>query len=94
MQSLFDTQQWLYNELDTAKKLGNLNEFLETPKLFAENLNPKFALRDYQRCFCEVFLTLENKEKRKPIEPAFSIWLHSGKTLKQALVCYTLFYKQ
>ena len=66
MQSLFDAQQWLYNELDTAKKLGNLNEFLETPKLFAENLNPKFALRDYQKdAFAKVFLQWKIHRKRQ-----------------------------
>ena len=36
-------------QLDTAKKLGNLNEFLETLNCLNENLNPKFALRDYQK---------------------------------------------
>ena len=95
MQSLFDAQQWLYNELDTAKKLGNLNEFLETPKLFAENLNPKFALRDYQKdAFARFFYYLAKyPQKETPIHLLYNMATGSGKTLIMAgLILYL--YKQ
>ena len=95
MQSLFDAQQWLYNELDTAKKLGNLNEFLETPKLLDENLNPKFALRDYQKdAFARFFYYLAKyPQKETPIHLLYNMATGSGKTLIMAgLILYL--YKQ
>ena len=95
MQSLFDTQQWLYNELDTAKKLGILNEFLETPKLVAKNLNPKFVLRDYQKdAFARFFYYLgKYPQKETPIHLLYNMATGSGKTLIMAgLILYL--YKQ
>ena len=84
-------QQWLYRELDTVKKFGNLNEFLETPKLLSENLNPNFELREYQKeAFARFFFYFEKYPKKEiPIHLLYNMATGSGKTLIMAgLILY------
>ncbi len=84
-------QQWLYQKLDNAKEFGNLDQFLETPKLLSENLNPEFELREYQKeAFARFFYYFEEyPSKETPIHLLYNMATGSGKTLVMAgLILY------
>lgn len=83
-------QQFLYEQLDGAKKIGM--EFPKIPDFLVENLNPNFKLREYQKeAFARFFHCynhdFENKEN--PLHFLFNMATGSGKTLIMAgLILY------
>ncbi len=87
-------QRFLYEQLDGASKMGLLKK--EIPDFVADNLNPKFELREYQKeAFARFFhcykRDFENKEY--PLHFLFNMATGSGKTLIMAgLILYL--YKQ
>jgi len=83
-------QQFLYEQLDSASGMGLLKK--EIPDFMAENLNPAFELREYQKeAFARFFHCYngdyENKEY--PLHFLFNMATGSGKTLIMAgLILY------
>src|SRR3989338_123912 len=86
--------QFLYEKLDGAKKVGM--RWPDVPDFVAGNLNPAFALREYQReAFGRFFHCYNNQfdGKEYPLHFLFNMATGSGKTLIMAgLIMYL--YKQ
>lgn len=84
------SQEFLYEQLNSASKMGLLNK--EVPNFLIENLNPNFELREYQKkAFSRFFHchhdNYENKEY--PLHFLFNMATGSGKTLIMAgLILY------
>lgn len=87
-------EQFLYEQLDGASKMGFLKK--EIPDFVIENLNPEFELRQYQKEAFERFFHCYNDEfenKECPLHFLFNMATGSGKTLIMAgLILYL--YKQ
>ncbi len=87
-------QQFLYEQLNSASKMGFLSK--EVPDFVVENLNPDFELREYQKeAFARFFHCYngEYENKEYPIHLLFNMATGSGKTLIMAgLILYL--YKQ
>ncbi len=84
---------FLYQELDTLRKYGSIND--ELPLYISNNLNPTFELRPYQKeAYCNFINYFENdKLCQKPTQVLFHMATGSGKTLIMAgLIIYL--YKQ
>jgi type III restriction enzyme len=83
-------QQFLYEQLDSVSKMGFLKK--EIPGFVAENLNPSFELREYQKeAFGRFFhcLSGEYENKEYPLHFLFNMATGSGKTLIMAgLILY------
>ena len=83
-------QQFLYEQLDSASKMGFLNK--EVPDFVVENLNPTFELREYQKeAFARFFHCYngEYENKEYPLHFLFNMATGSGKTLIMAgLILY------
>ncbi len=89
--TLSQHKNWLYDELDIAKKLGVLAPFLDTPNFVKENLNPKFELRPYQKEAFARFFYYYNQypDKEYPLHLLYNMATGSGKTLIMAgLILY------
>ncbi len=77
---------FLYEEFDTLRKRKKI---VECPKYIAENLNPKFNLRDYQVHAFENFVEHFEGEHPHPLQVLFHMATGSGKTLIMAgLIIY------
>ena len=88
------TDQFLYEELDSASRLGMLQN--EVPVCLTENLNPTFALRPYQvEAFARFFHCLDNDYpgKERPLHFLFNMATGSGKTLIMAGLILYLYQK-
>ena len=75
-------QQFLYEQLDSASGMGLLKK--ETPDFIAENLNPAFELREYQKEALARFFHCYNgdyENKEYPLHFLFNMATGSGKTL-------------
>lgn len=84
-------RKWLYDELDTGKKFGVLNPYLEIPSFLKDNLNPNFQLRPYQKDAFARFFYYFNQypDKEYPIHLLYNMATGSGKTLIMAgLILY------
>lgn len=86
--------QFLYEQLDGAKKIGM--QFPAVPDFVVENLNSKFEVREYQKeAFARFFHCFNNQYEGKetPLHFLFNMATGSGKTLMMAgLILYL--YKQ
>lgn len=84
-------QQFLYEQLDGAKKMGLL-PIGDIPAFITDNLNPSFVLRDYQKeAFARFFhcYTKPFEGKEVPLHLLFNMATGSGKTLIMAgLILY------
>lgn len=77
---------FLYEKIDTLREYGNSAEM---PAYIAENLNPNFELRPYQREAFENFITYFEGNRPKPLQVLFHMATGSGKTLIMAgLILY------
>lgn len=82
---------FLYKEINTLRKYGKAKEL---PKYIADNLNPTFELRPYQRDAFENYITWFESDRRPyPIQNLFHMATGSGKTLIMAGLIIFL-YKQ
>jgi type III restriction enzyme len=75
-------EQFLYQQLDTASKLGLLN--IDIPDSITQNLNPTYELRDYQIDAFSRFIHCYNNNfpgKENPLHLLFNMATGSGKTL-------------
>jgi len=83
-------QQFLYEQLDGASKMGLLKK--EVPDFVIENLNPNFELREYQKEAFGRFFHCYNgdfENKEYPLHFLFNMATGSGKTLIMAgLILY------
>lgn len=91
--TMSQNRKWLYDELDSAKKFGVLDPFLDPPNFVKENLNPNFELRPYQKEAFARFFYYYNQypepEKEYPIHLLYNMATGSGKTLIMAgLILY------
>jgi len=89
--TLAQHRKWLYDELDTVKKFGVLNPYMEIPSFIKDNLNPNFELRPYQKdAFARFFYYFnEYLDKEYPIHLLYNMATGSGKTLIMAgLILY------
>lgn len=89
--TLQDHKNWLYEEFDTAKKFGVLNQYIDVPPHIKDNLNPSFKIRPYQsEAFSRFFYYYNDyTEKETPIHLLFNMATGSGKTLIMAgLILY------
>ncbi|KKR79777.1 MAG: hypothetical protein UU24_C0002G0013 [Candidatus Nomurabacteria bacterium GW2011_GWA2_40_9] len=82
--------QFLYEQLDGAKKIGM--KWPEVPDFMVDNLNPDFELREYQKeAFARFFHCYNNpfEGKESPLHFLFNMATGSGKTLIMAgLILY------
>ena len=82
--------QFLYEELDTLSKYGELK--VHIPEFLPENLNPRLRLRPYQKeAFCRFVYYHDKHVKNKvgPLHLLFNMATGSGKTLIMAgLILY------
>ena len=88
------TDHFLYEELDSASRLGLLQN--EVPVCLTDNLNPTFALRPYQvEAFARFFHCLDNDYpgKERPLHFLFNMATGSGKTLIMAGLILYLYQK-
>ncbi|KGF07479.1 restriction endonuclease subunit R [Tissierellia bacterium S5-A11] len=88
--------QYLYQELDVLKKVGDLKEL---PLFIEANLNPNIILRDYQEEAFRYFITYVEGDllKNKQIHNLFHMATGSGKTVIMAgliLYLYTKGYRK
>ena len=85
----------LYKELDTASKLGVLDEYKNIPLFVKDNLNPKFKLRAYQtEAFARFSYYIEKyPQKELPIHLLYNMATGSGKTLIMAGLIFYLYKK-
>ncbi len=86
--------QFLYEQLDGAKKVGM--KWPVVPEYVADNLNPSFAIREYQKEAFGRFLHCFNnpfEDKEFPLHFLFNMATGSGKTLIMAGLMLYL-YKQ
>ena len=73
---------FLYEKIDVLREQGYAKEL---PGYIAENLNPNFELRPYQKEAFENFIThFEGKNRPKPLQVLFHMATGSGKTLIMA----------
>ncbi|MBM4177408.1 DEAD/DEAH box helicase family protein, partial [Candidatus Gribaldobacteria bacterium] len=84
---------FLYEKLNNFSEMGGLKEIKENlPSFLLENLNPSFALRDYQKEVFARFLHCFNNNfegKQAPLHLLFNMATGSGKTLIMAgLILY------
>jgi len=81
---------FLYEDLDTFSRWGNLNK--DIPDYVKDNLNPKFELRPYQVEAFSRFFHCFGKDfpgKQTPLHLLFNMATGSGKTLIMAgLILY------
>ena len=84
--------QFLYEKIDTLREVGVSKEI---PKYIADNLNPKFELRPYQKQAFENFITYFESDKlcQKPTQTLFHMATGSGKTLIMAGLMLYLYQK-
>ncbi len=76
---------FLYQDYDSISKRGFLNQFKALPENLRDNLNPSFAIRDYQtEAFARFFFYQTDPEKKEPIHLLFNMATGSGKTLIMA----------
>lgn len=83
---------FLYEKIDTLREVGVSKEI---PKYIADNLNPKFELRPYQKQAFENFITYFESDKlcQKPTQTLFHMATGSGKTLIMAGLMLYLYQK-
>lgn len=82
---------FLYEEIESLRKFGNTAEM---PVYIAENLNPAFELRPYQRAAFENYVTwFESRQRPHPIQNLFHMATGSGKTLIMAGLMIYLYKK-
>ena len=81
----------LKEELDALSKYGVLKT--EMPKVITGNLNPAFALREYQKEALSrfIFYVTDYQERIKPTQLLFHMATGSGKTLIMAAVMLHLY---
>ncbi len=83
-------QNFLYEQLDSVSRMGFLKK--EIPNFVAENLNPNFELREYQKeAFARFFHCYDHdfENKENPLHFLFNMATGSGKTLIMAgLILY------
>lgn len=73
---------FLHEEIDVLREYG-MNK--ELPPYIADNLNPNFELRPYQKQAFENFIThFESNKRLKPMQALFHMATGSGKTLIMA----------
>ncbi len=85
-------QQFLYEQLDGAAKMGLFK--VEVPDFVRKNLNPVFGLRRYQEEALGRFLHCYNNEydgKQYPLHFLFNMATGSGKTLVMAALIVYLY---
>lgn len=82
---------FLYEKIDSLREFGNTAEM---PAYIAENLNPAFELRPYQRSAFENYVTwFESRQRPHPIQNLFHMATGSGKTLIMAGLMIYLYKK-
>lgn len=82
---------FLYEKIDALREYGSV---VELPSYIADNLNPSFELRPYQKQAFENFIThFESNRHPKPTQVLFHMATGSGKTLIMAGLMLYL-YKQ
>lgn len=85
-------QQFLYEQLDGAVKMGLLK--VEIPDFVRENLTPRHVLREYQKEALGRFMHCYNNEyegKQYPLHFLFNMATGSGKTLVMAALIVYLY---
>ena len=87
--TLEQDRKWLYDELDTASKLGVLKLYKEIPSFVEENLKPKFKLRHYQiEAFSRFFYYFNDYPDREhPIHLLYNMATGSGKRPYRCGLC-------
>ena len=80
------TAQTLVEKFNAASELKFLDQYKALPDYIVKNLNPRFAIREYQREALGRFIyhLTDYKDKNMPIHLLFNMATGSGKTLLMA----------
>jgi type III restriction enzyme len=83
--------QFLYQKLDSASEMGFLDK--TQPLFISKNLNPQFAIREYQKeAFARFFYYVKSYPQRKqPIHLLYNMATGSGKTFVMAGIILYLY---
>lgn len=77
-------EQFLYQKLDNASEMGFLDK--TQPLFISKNLNPQFAIREYQKeAFARFFYYIKSyPQKKQPVHLLYNMATGSGKTFVMA----------